>query len=401
VNDRILDIAELLILQKERPLTPQEQLILDQWVMENPDNASLVRQVQDEKWLESEIVSFSRYDVEKSRKILESRLTITRPVHRVHFLKTAWIRYAAAIIILFGIGALIYLTNQKEKPSVTQTNPNPVQNDVTPGGNKATLTLADGSKIILDSAKSGQLAREANATITKTSDGKIVYNADEKLGDRILMNTMSTPRGGQYQLALPDGSQVWLNAESSITYPTAFASNERKISVTGEAYFEIAKDKTKPFRVDIGNATIEVLGTHFNVNAYKEEPTKNITLLEGSVKISLEKSVHTSIILKPGQQGQLNPDQQKLSLAANPDVEQVMAWRNGLFNFNSRSFADVMQLLGRWYDVEIVYEGKIPDTPIRGEMGRDLNLSQVLNALKVMGVNYVIEGKKLIVRSKP
>jgi len=277
-----------------------------------------------------------------------------------------------------------------------------VQNDVAPGGNKAILTLADGSKIVLDSAKSGQLAREANATITKTADGKIVYDADEKLGDRLLFNTMVTPRGGQYQLTLPDGSQVWLNAESSITYPTAFTGNERKVSVTGEAYFEVAKNKSKPFRVDIGDATIEVLGTHFNVNTYKEEPTKNITLLEGSVRLTSHfspltshNSVHT-LILKPGQQGQLTD--RGLFLAANPDLDQVMAWKNGRFKFGAgMQIEEIFRQISRWYDVDITYEGKITGT-IGGSLSRQVNISKVLELMQSTGtISYRIEGKRVVV----
>jgi transmembrane sensor len=347
-----------------------------------------------------------------------NKTTQVVPVHRVHFLRTAWFRYAAAIIILFGVGTYIYVSNQKEKPSVTQTNPVPVQNDVAPGGNRATLTLADGTKIILDAVANGVIAKEGSTAITKR-DGMIEY--DSRLTSDVSrltsFNTMATPRGGQYQLTLPDGSQVWLNAESSITYPTAFSGSERKVSITGEAYFEVAKNKAKPFRVDIGTATIEVLGTHFNVNTYKEEPTKNITLIEGSVKIKLlpsavsprpskpgeggrltnKSSVHTSLILKPGQQGQLNPRTEKLSLAANPDVEQVVSWKNGVFNFNEVSLKDAMRQLSRWYDVEIVYEGKVPDMTFVGKIGRDLKLSQVLKGLGEMGIKFRIEGRRLIV----
>jgi transmembrane sensor len=351
------------------------------------------------------ILSVDRVDLKQIEQV-----PIHRSLHRVHFLKTAWLRYAAAILILFSVGTYLYINHQQEKPSVTTTNsPVPVQNDVAPGGNKAILTLADGSKINLDSAASGQVAREQNATITKTAEGKIVYMSDEKLGNRILYNTMATPRGGQYQLSLPDGSQVWLNAESSITYPTMFAETERerRVTITGEAYFEVAKNKSKPFRVDIGTATIEVLGTHFNVNAYKEEATTNTTLLEGSVRVSLSalrsplsNSVHTSLTLKPGQQGQLNPRTEKLSLAVNPDVEQAVAWKNGTFNFNKVTLPEAMRQIARWYDVQVIYEGgKIPDMRFVGEMGRDLNLSQVLKGLEALGVRFTIEGKKLTVKS--
>jgi transmembrane sensor len=340
------------------------------------------------------------------------------PIRNI-YTRTNWIRYAAAIIIMIGIGTAAYLwnTQQQEKPSVTQKSPSPVKNDVAPGGNKATLTLADGTKIILDSAASGQLAREANATITKTNDGRIVYNADVKLGSTILFNTMATPRGGQFQLTLPDGTQVWLNAESSITYPTAFIGNERKVTITGEAYFEVTSDKKKPFKVecllarhpeersDEGSAkkrmTIEVLGTHFNVNSYKEEPSYNTTLLEGSVRLTLPtadsrlpNNARASLTLKPGQQAQLTD--RGLFLATDPNVEQVMAWKNGVFNFDNMKLPEAMRQLSRWYDVQVVYEGKVPQITFVGSMGRDLNLSQVLKVLSALEVKFRIENRKLI-----
>jgi ferric-dicitrate binding protein FerR (iron transport regulator) len=365
-----------------------------------------------------------------TQSILKSLLVVIKnenngrqaPVHRIpsltggrHIMKKALFRYAAAVIIIAGIGAYLYINNQKEEPSVTQKNPVPVQNDVAPGGNRATLTLADGSKIILDSAKSGELAREENATISKTADGKIVYDPNEKLADKILLNTMTTPRGGQYQLMLPDGSQVWLNAESSITYPTTFGERERerRVSVTGEVYFEVAKNKARPFIVSVSSGEgrgekgegrtlqIEVLGTHFNVNAYKEEQTKNITLLEGSVRIALsalrsplsDKSVLT---LKPGQQGQLSAN--KLSLAANPDIEQVMAWKNGRFKFGEgMEIAAILRQVSRWYDVDITYEGKVTGT-IGGSLSRQVNISKVLELMQSTGsISYRIEGKRVVI----
>lgn len=374
----------------------------------------LSRGVDSEQWQEiiSQVlergVEDPAYDTGRWESAIERILRSqpqSAPVHRIHFLRTAWFRYAAAIIILFGIGTYLYINNRKEKPSVTQTNPNPVQNDVAPGGNRATLTLADGSKIILDSAANGKIAEQGAMTVEK-KEGKIIYSELPTANSELptAYNTMTTPRGGQYQLVLPDGSRVWLNAESSIIYPTAFTTSERRVTITGEAYFEVAHNARQPFRVEAGAQLVEVLGTKFNVNTYTEELNYNTTLLEGKVKLSArdaQNTVLTSLILQPGQQGQLDQQTKNLSLTAHPDLEQVMAWRNGLFNFNNRSFAEVMSLLARWYDVEIVYDGKVPKTSIRGEMGRDLNLSQVLNALKVMGVNYAIEGKKLIVRSKP
>jgi transmembrane sensor len=305
-----------------------------------------------------------------------------------------WLKYAAAVILLFGVGTYMYISNQKEKPSVTQNNPIQVQNDVAPGGNKAILTLADGSKIVLDSAHQGTIAKESNATIIKTAEGKIEYQKGVDKVAVLAYNTMATPRGGQYQLTLPDGSQVWLNAESSITYPTAFTGKERKVSITGEAYFEVVHNAKQPFRVETGSQIVEVLGTHFNINAYNEEPTINTTLLEGAVRIE-SKAVHTSLILKPGQQGQLAPN--KLTIASEPDVEQVMAWKNGLFNFNNADLPTVMRQLERWYDIQVTYQGYIPQFEFKGKLPMNLQLSQVLTILRKVEVKYRIEGRKLIV----
>jgi transmembrane sensor len=336
------------------------------------------------------------YDrIKQQAGIAEESTTVTMPVYRIHFLKTAWFKYAAAIILLFGASTYLYINHQKEEPSVTKANPVPVQNDLAPGGNRATLTLADGSKILLDSAADGTIASEMNATIRKQG-GHIIYDAQAQNAKLPVtaMNTMSTPRGGQYQLTLPDGSQAWLNAESSITYPTAFTGSERRVSVSGEVYFEVAKNKQKPFRVDIGTGTIEVLGTHFNVNTYKEEPTENITLLEGSVRI---KTVHTSLTLKPGQQGRWNPDQEKLSLAVLPDVEQVMAWKSGLFHFNNTTIEEIMRQVARWYDVEVVYEGTIRQT-FNGKIPRNVNVSDLFKILESTGwVHFRIDGRKITV----
>jgi ferric-dicitrate binding protein FerR (iron transport regulator) len=432
VNDNILDIAELLILQKERPLTAQEQAIVDRWMMEHPENAALVRQVQDEQWMQSELGTFARYNADNSRKILEARLAKAKPVHRVHFLRTAWLRYAAAIIILFGIGTYLNINNQKEKPDgTTASSEASAKEDVAPGGNRATLTLADGSEIVLDSAANGKLAEQGSVRITKKGSEIIYSNAPLTSHlSPLTYNTMATPRGGQYQLTLPDGSQVWLNAESSITYPTAFTGKERKVSITGEAYFEVAKDKKRPFIVSVaypplegvarsagggqtpangggvrqasgGGLEIEVLGTHFNVNTYKEEATNNITLLEGSVRLTSHlsplTSVHTSLTLKPGQQGQWNPNQEKLSLAVNPNIEQAVAWKNGYFNFDGADIRTVMRQLERWYDVEVVYETEPGQRAFDGEIQRNLNLSDLLEGLQKTDIHFRIRGKQLII----
>jgi transmembrane sensor len=411
-------IEHLLHRLETNAISHEEFAELLQWMNDNEREAAMVAVLQ-EAAAGHQAMELSPEELNRMWTAVRERQTpAIVPAHRIHFLRTAWFRYAAAIIILFGIGSYLYLNNQKEKPSVTTaTNPVPVQNDVAPGGNKATLTLADGSKIILDSASDGIIAKQGNATIQKNQN-KIIYPSLSEgpgVGSKeISYNTMTTPRGGQYQLTLPDGTQVWLNAESSITYPTAFSERERerRVSITGEAYFEVAKNKTKPFIVSVSSGEgkretenktldIEVLGTHFNVNAYSEEPTKNITLLEGSVRLTSHfsplTSVHTSLTLKPGQQGQYNPRNENLSLAVHPDVEQAVAWKNGFFQYNRTPVKNALRQFARWYDVEVVYENDEPAMMLSGKMQRSLNLTQALEIIKTVGIQYRIENRKLII----
>jgi len=266
------------------------------------------------------------------------------------------------------------------------------QNAIMPGSNKAILTLQDGSKIVLNDAKDGTLAQQGNAKIIKLATGQLVYDKTGTAPAKVLYNTMSTPRGGQYKLTLPDGTEVWLNAASSITYPTAFVGNERNVSITGEAYFEVAKDKSKPFRVRSGNQAIEVLGTHFNVMAYPDEDAIKTTLLEGSVKITENNEVQ---ILKPGEQAVVDKNGGlKISVA---DVDDALAWKNGYFKFSRVNIKYIMRQLARWYDVDVVYEGNVPHDEFVGKIGRGENIEDVLHILELDRVHFKIEDKKIIV----
>jgi ferric-dicitrate binding protein FerR (iron transport regulator) len=259
--------------------------------------------------------------------------------------------------------------------------------DLPPGTSTAVLTLADGTKIDLENSANGRIAQQGNMQVIKLSTGEVQYKIiGATVGDKHVpgSNTMSTPRGGQYQLQLPDGSKVWLNAESSITYPVQFARNERRVSITGEAYFEVAKDKTRPFRVLADDTYIEVLGTHFNVNAYKDEGPVRTTLLEGSVRIN-------NSLMKPGEayvDGKVFPT----------DVQQAVAWKNGVFNFNDQYLSQIMLQLARWYDVEVVFPEGVPKKQYGGEIGRDLSLSQVLKGLENSGIHFELKGRRLLVR---
>jgi ferric-dicitrate binding protein FerR (iron transport regulator) len=310
-----------------------------------------------------------------------------------------WRRWVAVAAVVFCLVAGGYLwRHARRSESVTQQR-HPAPGDVLPGGNKAILTLAGGRQIILDSAHQGSLAVQGTMQIVKTDSGKLVYSASPSgtgqgsAGEGVVYNTLSTPRGGQYQLTLPDGTHVWLNAASSITYPTAFVGEERKVTITGEAYLEVTKQARQPFIVEVAGATIEVLGTSFNVNAYPDEASINTTLLEGRVRVIADK--RKGVLLGPGQQAQVTATDNKIVEPA--DVAAIVAWKNGLFDFTKADLPTVLRQLARWYDVDVVYKGVIQPRQFWGKMQRDLNLSEVLAILQQTNVHFTIDGKKLLV----
>ena len=329
---------------------------------------------------------------------------------RVHKLPTAdaqaqratkrsrqWLSYAAAVLLLLtGAGLFIVFKNKPSAPALTGAK-QPV-NDLLPGSNKAILTLGDGTSIVLDNSANGVISQQGDARVTKSADGTLTYTASGHTGTAIVYNTMRTPRGGRYQVTLPDGTIVWLNSASAITYPTAFTGTERKVTVNGEAYFEVAKRAGQSFRVIAGNTEIQVLGTHFNINAYPDEASLKTTLLEGSVKVVKNEQ---AVLLTPGQQAVVNTNQpgtgSNVSVVKAADIEQVMAWKNGLFSFKNADIATVMRHLARWYDVEVVYEGEIPGNRFEGDIPMDAPASQVLRVLQKNNVHFRINGNKIVV----
>jgi ferric-dicitrate binding protein FerR (iron transport regulator) len=343
-------------------------------------------------------------------------------------------RIAAAIIILLTAGLFwMFLKNNATNQKAIVKNAPPVNDSpsIIPGANKAVLTLADGTTVVLDNAANGTLAQQNNVQVVKSKDGELEYQpaivnrqsangpSRREQSAMVTYNKLSTPRGGQYMIVLPDGSKVWLNAASSIKYPTAFTGNERRVEVTGEVYFEVAslthKDGSHkiPFVVDIspttqaGGSHIEVLGTHFNVNAYNDEGTIKTTLLEGKVKFvnrqSALNAAEGSVILKPGEQAiatSFSPrhDGHTLTIDHSPDIESVMAWKNGLFQFNNVTIETVMRQVARWYDVQVVYERDASKDLFRGKIYRNTEMSQLLKILELSGAHFKIEGKKVIVQ---
>lgn len=299
---------------------------------------------------------------------------------------------AAVIICLLSAGVYFLLKQDQRKENITAAENNKKADDIKPGGNKAILTLADGSTIFLDQAQNGKLTTQGNSTILK-QNGMVSYNTLKNKSTEILYNTFSTPRGGQYQLMLADGSKVWLNAASSLRFPASFVGKERKVELLGEAYFEVAKNASMPFKVKVNGMEVEVLGTHFNVNSYDDESSIRTTLLEGSIKIN-KNNTHT--LLKPGEQARLSKAGD-IKVIKDADVEEAVAWKDGKFQFDRADIHAVMRQIARWYDVEVDYKGNFT-SHFGGTISRDVNLSQVLNMLHLTGkVNFSVENKKVTV----
>lgn len=306
-----------------------------------------------------------------------------------------WGRLAAAVIFFISATGIFFgLKPAQPKPEIAQVKKNPFtkKDVIVAGGNKAVLTLADGSNIVLDSTHNGTLTKQGNTKVVQVNMATLAYHSDTESSQQVVYNTLATPSGGQYQLILPDGSKVWLNAASSIHFPTVFKGNERHVTVTGEAYFEVAKNAAMPFTISVKDMEVKVLGTHFDIMAYDDESTMNTTLLEGSVKVSQGNLVR---MLVPGQQS--NIDKTGSIKVTDAAVEEVMAWKNGWFQFNAHDIKTVMRQISRWYNVEVVYEGKIPAGHFTGLVSRNNDISQVLKIMQSAGVRFKIEGRKLIV----
>jgi ferric-dicitrate binding protein FerR (iron transport regulator) len=317
------------------------------------------------------------------------------PVNRAKVKRiSTWYRVAAAAMLLAFISVGIYLAKYQE------VNQNKIINEISriakPGGNKAILFLSNGQQVVLTDAQNGQVAQQGNATISKTADGKVVYNT-RPAADHVVQaqNTIATPAGGTYELTLSDGTKVTLDANSSLRYPVAFNGANRNVELTGQAYFEVAHNQAKPFKVTSSGQTVEVLGTHFNINAYKNERSITTTLLEGRVKIS---NVSNNAMLKPGQRSVVLPGNGTSPISvSNADLETTMAWKNGIFRFKRASLQTVMRQFARWYDVEVAYEGDVPDVAITGKVQRTANASQVLTILNKLGIKFKAEGRKLTI----
>jgi len=335
-------------------------------------------------------------------------------IHRFTFRRIA----AAVVIATLGLSAFFFFKRRPAKELAAAGTESLYKNDLLPGGNKATLTLANGATIVLDSSLDGRLAQQGNADVIKTGSGQLSYTTLQGKPAEMVYNSLSTPRGGQYQLLLPDGSKVWLNAASSLRFPTSFPGAERRVELTGEAYFEIAHITTNPgskggakrvpFIVSIltpsgkggKRGEVEVLGTHFNINAYPDEEAIKTTLLEGSVKLSAFSPGNNTPAgtrpLAPGQQASFNATNE-LKITDDINTDEVIAWTNNRFYFRSADMKTIMRQLARWYDVDVVYNKDVQGR-FNAEIPRNTNASDILRALELTGkVKFGIDGKKIIV----
>lgn len=304
--------------------------------------------------------------------------------------RRGWWKWTAAAVTvgILAVGGWAYFGLKREKlPPATVSMDGRYKNDVPPGGNHASLTLANGDVIVLDTAADGKLAQQGGTRISKRQNGEVAYE-DEGPNAAYAWNTLATPRGGQYRLTLSDGTAVWLNAASVLKFPTAFLDKERVVELTGEAYFEVAKNAAKPFVVKAAGGTdVRVTGTHFNVSAYEEEPRQVVTLLEGAVTVNQRP-------LQPGQQAFSRNG--RIGIAA-ADVDQAVAWKNGFFSFNDADIQTVMKELERWYDVKVKYEANLSDLRFGGGMQRSLPLTSVLKILERYQVKFKVEGRVITV----
>jgi transmembrane sensor len=362
-------------------LNSGEQQTLNEWLSAAPENQAAYDEIVSGEWPVAELRYYNSISFDENWDKVQRK--IQRPVKRLHF----W--WAAAAVLLMLLGSVWFWQQQtplKQEKELQLA-------DIRPGTQGAILTLADGSAIVLDSLRNGIVANQQGAKAVLLNGELSYQKTGHENANTLVYNSMTTPRGRQFHLVLPDGSHVWLNAQSSIRYPTTFTGNERRVDISGEVYFEVKKDEQKPFFVNIpGRTEIAVLGTDFNVKAYSEEPYLNTTLVNGAIKIG------KNTILKPGYTAQIPAGQADIIKIVAADTDQVLAWKNGAFYFDSATLQEVMRELSRWYDIEVIYEPGVPDTRFGGKISRDVNLAGLLRGLQATGVHFRIEqGRKLVV----
>lgn len=402
-------VSKLILGHFRDQLSPEQELELNEWLNSSALNQGFLDQMKDEHLLNDKFQQFDLFHTDVTAKMATWNKAMARIENQhVHekknlIVKAGWQKIgsvfaaAASIILVCSIGIYFYAQNH-------HGSTDNIQGDIQPGRNGATLTLSTGEKISLTHAVNGKLASESGARIIKTADGQVVYErapgaAQPRNADASIYNILSTANGQQYQIILPDGTKVWLNAASSLKYPASFSGlKERKVELDGEAYFEVAHHVRQPFRIVTHNQLVEDIGTAFNLNAYQDEPAIKTTLVEGSVKVSFAKAAQSTpdVILKPGQQ---SVNTGGTIVVKNADINQITAWKNGDFIFKNDDFKTIMRQLARWYDVEVVFDASAPENiQLGGYMSRSKNISSILKIMEITGkVHFKTEGRRVIV----
>lgn len=396
-------IGGLLFRRLRGDLSQSEEAVLREWLdQQDPAGREFFEQTTDEARIEEALRYL--YGIDEDTALAEVLGRIQGGENRNGRRLLLWkrrYRYAAAaaVLVLIAGASVLLIRTRNESNMALLPVAQRYRNDVFPGGDKALLELSDGSRITLDSASDGEVARQGTTRVLKLDNGALAYHAGSSAAGSqgYGYNTISTPRGGQYQVLLPDGSKVWLNAASSLRFPTAFTGGERLVELTGEAYFQIASDASRPFKVHIPSTSteIQVLGTDFNVEAYAEEGAIRTTLIGGAVRVTASGKAS---VLKPGQQASVSLDSTgTLSVISTVHTDDVIAWKNGLFKFEDAPIQSIMRQVSRWYDVNVVYNGRV-DQQFIGTIPRQVPLSTLLKILESTGwVHFMIQGKKVIV----
>jgi len=375
---------ELLLKYQSGECSEKERAIVENWLFyENKTEFNL-----------------SDQELKQNIKDLDLRIGLGPNVGKHYFIRT--FTAAAAVLIVFATGLYFYsfapIKNNVNRNTISKTK------DIEAGGNFATLTLATGKSIDLNSTRDQILLQKDGLSIVNTKNAQLIYRYGGEIGtpkinqlkNLLATNILATPRGGQYQIVLPDGTKVWLNCVSSLKFPARFIGHERHVQLIGEAYFEVAKNPSMPFRVTVNSTTVKVLGTHFNINAYDDLQATKTTLIEGSIRLSDGK---TSKILKPGQQGIIDRSAVMKIMATDP--EQAIAWKKGYFSFKRTSLHEIMQQISRWYNVEVIYSGNVSSSEdLVGKIKRSSSLSETLKLLEFSGVHFKVKDHQVIVTTK-
>lgn len=393
MNDFIQPVSDLIILHlKGEPLTAEEKKRLDTWLEADPQNKVLFNRLCDPAYMRQELEKMTSYSADSGWEKVKEHFTAEESavVKPMVFYKRFWMAAAVAVVLIIS-AALLYMYLPAKKTAIAQTHDAKPATDIpAPSVSKATITLQNGKRISVDSLTTNAVDLQEKAAIQKTANGEIVYKAPVSSGSEIYFNTLTNPRGSKVvQVTLSDGTKVWLNTDSEIKYPVAFAAGSRQIEMVGEAYFEVAKDAARPFIVKSGKTVIQVTGTHFNVNAYPDEKSLNVSLLEGRVNVVKD---NKSIPLAPGEQAQVS---EEIKVDSKVDMDQVMAWKNGTFNFNGEDIYTAMRQLSRWYNVTIQFKENVTEK-FYGDIPRDNNISSVLSMLETTGrVHFKTTGNSI------